>query len=180
MTKDDFLKEININCSLLWFIIDGFKDFINAHLGKPKNNIFLELIDITHSDYSFQSIRGFLKLSNGTRIIEQSSLIDSFFVSEITIDQVIFSNISSTLSIIRVMESKVIITNSSVISFYLNGLNSEAFLAASSSSEVIITNFIYTDNTASFVNILQSVLTLDGLTLKNVVCDYYVIKIDQG
>ena len=96
------------------------------------------------------------------------------------IDQVIFSDISSTLSHIRVMESKVTITNSSVTSFSLLGLNSEAFLEASSSSEVIIYNFNYTDNTASFINILQSVLTLDGLTLKNVVCDYYVIIIHQG
>ena len=78
------------------------------------------------------------------------------------------------------MESTVTITNSSVTTFSLNGVNSEAFLEASSSSIVIITNFNYTDNTASFVNILQSILTLDGIILNNVICDYYVIKVDQG
>ena len=78
------------------------------------------------------------------------------------------------------MESTVTITNSSVTAFSLNGPNSEAFLATSSSSVVIISNLNYTDNTSPFLNILQSILTLEGLILNNVVCNYYVIKIDQG
>ena len=37
MTKEEFLNELNTDCALLWFVVEGFKNYINNNLGKINN-----------------------------------------------------------------------------------------------------------------------------------------------
>ena len=78
------------------------------------------------------------------------------------------------------IESEVTIERSSAKTVSISGTGSYPFITVTSDSVITITEFNYTDNTAPFLHLLSSLFTGDSLILKNIVCDDYMLKIDQG
>jgi len=61
-----------------------------------------------------------------------------------------------------------------------NSTNLIEFISATTGSELTVNGFKYHDCTAPMINLLQSTMYMDSLTLENVVSEDYVMTIDQA
>jgi hypothetical protein len=168
--NDEFFEEINERCDKLWFLSTKFKDYARSHANE---------LDVVHSNYLFQLIRGGLIMTNGTTVAYQSGIIDSFS-SEFSIINSSFLNLTLNDASFKITESNATIENLSVTLASLGSSSHYEFISATTQSELSISGLNFTDGSVPLIYWLQSSITMDSLLLQNITTSDHIITIDQG
>ncbi|CAI2361394.1 unnamed protein product [Moneuplotes crassus] len=163
--------ELTSACKLLCFLKSSYKEYISTDQ---------RLASFSPSSYCLQTMQGNILFTNQTVVTKQPELLASFLNSQLTIDSAIFTDITSTMSHISLLESHSIISNVTITNFTIGGSLYEAFLATDLESTSILSNINFINNFGCFLFVLESEMTLDNILIENVTLDNYVLNIDQG
>ena len=132
------LSEINNNCSLLWFISNDFKIYL-------QNNT--EVLDVFESTYAITSIFGNIKAIQ-TNVSEQDQFVNAYS-STVSLEQVNIQNVNLTDPVIKASLS--VVNGSSIIVNSVSNLgnSSSPFISCSIDSTINLNSLNYTKSEAS-------------------------------
>ncbi|CAI2360059.1 unnamed protein product [Moneuplotes crassus] len=163
--------ELTSTCKLLCFLKSSYKEYISTD---QKFNSF------SPSSYCFQTMQGNILFTNQTLITLQPELIVALSNSELVIESVVFTDISSSTSHISVLESDALIDNVSITNVHISGSIFDSFIETDHQSISVVSNTNYTNNIGCFVFTFECKMTLDNVRIENITVDNYVLNIDQS
>jgi hypothetical protein len=164
-TSSQLTSELT-QCFYFCFFSESFKAYL-----KERPSLF----DISSSVREIQLIMANLEISNGTKFIDSSSVIDSY-ISTVTITDSYFFNLEVKSNILKLTSSTVIIRDIEVYNITSEG---QSFvMGVSFESDLTIDGFIFHNSTLGMIDLLSSTASINRLKVSGIKITEEILHMD--